>query len=336
MMYLLASVLALSCLLTSSVRRYAVSREIFDIPNHRSSHTVPTPRGGGLGFVVSFLCSIPFLYQFGFVALSTAVALIGSGVGIAILGFLDDHGHVSAFWRFLGHLTMSAFALYWLGGMPSLSFFSWTLHEGILASILGLFYLVWFLNLYNFMDGLDGLAASETLFVCLAGAFLYGLHGNYELVSLPLALATAVAGFLYWNLPPARIFMGDVGSGFLGLILGLFSIQAASVASNFFWSWLILSGVFVVDATITLFTRTYMGERIFEAHRTHAYQHEALRNGHKIVVLAVGWINVFWLLPMASLVAMGFVRGFFGLLIAYTPLFVLAFMLRAGRRSIDT
>ena len=304
MMYLLASVLALSCFLTSSVRRYAVTREIFDIPNHRSSHTVPTPRGGGLGFVVSFLCSIPFLYQFGFVALSTAVALIGSGVGIAILGFLDDHGHVSAFWRFLGHLTMGAFALYWLGGMPSLSFFSWTLHEGILASILGLFYLVWFLNLYNFMDGLDGLAASETLFVCLAGAFLYGLHGNYEFVSLPLALATAVAGFLYWNLPPARIFMGDVG-------------------------------VFVVDATITLFTRTYMGERIFEAHRTHAYQHEALRNGHKIVVLAVGWINVFWLLPMATLVAMGFVRGFFGLLIAYTPLFVLAFMLRAGRRSID-
>ena len=148
---------------------------------------------------------------------------------------------------------------------------------------------------------------------------------------LPLTVAAASAGFLYWNLPPAKIFLGDVGSGFLGVVLGTLSLQAGWLDSRLLWAWLILLGVFVVDATFTLLHRLYRGEKLHQAHRSHAYQRAARRIGrHLPVTLAVGAINLLWLFPIALLVGHDWLSGLTGLFLAYFPLVFVAQHLRAG------
>src|SRR5690606_17291136 len=191
-------------------------------------------------------------------------------------------------------------------------------------------YLVWLLNLYNFMDGIDGIASVEAICVALGGALVYLLSVSASGVAAsggwlpPVLLAAAVAGFLVWNFPPARIFMGDAGSGFIGIVLGVLSIQAAAMQPALLWCWLILLGVFVVDATQTLLRRLLRGEKVYEAHRSHAYQFAARACGrHLPVTLAVLALNVLWLLPVAVLVALGWLDGALGMLIAYAPLLLL-------------
>jgi Fuc2NAc and GlcNAc transferase len=212
--------------------------------------------------------------------------------------------------------------------------FGHTLAAGWLADALAALYLVWLLNLYNFMDGIDGIAGMEAITVCLGAAALVGLAlgiGSAADIGLPLLLAGAVAGFLVWNFPPARIFMGDAGSGFLGITLGILSLHAGAIAPPLLWSWLILLGVFVADATVTLLRRLLRGERVYEAHRSHAYQQAARHYGrHLPVTLAVAAVNLAWLTPIAAGVAMRRIEPGAGLLIAYAPLFALAVRFRAG------
>lgn len=324
-------VAGLALALTGVLRRYALARSIIDIPNARSSHTVPTPRGGGVAIVASFLLALPLAAVSGLASWSVVVALLGAGAGIALLGFLDDHGHIAARWRLLGHFVGAIWALFWLGGLPPLSLFGMSFDLGWLGHALAALYLVWLLNLYNFMDGIDGIASLEAICVCIGGALLFVLSGHAGEAALPLLMAAAVAGFLFWNFPPARIFMGDAGSGFLGVSLGILSLQAAWVAPQLLWSWLILLGVFVVDATFTLLRRLLRGDKVYEAHRSHAYQYASRRFGrHLPVTLAVGAINLLWLLPIALWVGAGGLDGGLGVVLAYTPLLALAVRFRAG------
>lgn len=331
----------LAWLLTAVLRRYALSRSVLDIPNARSSHTVPTPRGGGVAIVVSFLGGLIALTEFGSDAPPTVFwALLGAGAGVALLGFLDDHGHIAARWRLLGHFLAAFWALYWLGGLPALSFFGLTVNFGLVGYGLAALYLVWLLNLYNFMDGIDGIASIEAVCVCLGGALCFWVvvdkatvleSGALAGLYLPLLLAMAAAGFLVWNFPPAKIFMGDAGSGFLGVVLGILSIHASWYDPTLLWCWLILLGVFVVDATLTLFRRLLRGEKVYEAHRSHAYQFATRQYGrHLPVTVAVAGLNLLWLLPIAVFVAKGLLSGPIGLLLAYIPLLCIALRYRAG------
>ncbi|MCO6055383.1 glycosyltransferase family 4 protein [Pseudomonas sp. MOB-449] len=332
--WLLPVMAGVSLFLTGALRRYALARSLMDIPNGRSSHSVPTPRGGGVAIVLSFLAALPLLASVGVLAWSVMWALLGAGAWIAVVGFLDDHGHIAARWRLLAHFIGAGWALGWLGGLPPLVIFGFDLELGWLGYALAAFYLVWLLNLYNFMDGIDGIASVEAICVCLGGALLYLLLGEGVAALAPLSLAVAVAGFLFWNFPPARIFMGDAGSGFLGIALGVLSLQAAWVAPQLLWSWLILLGVFVVDATWTLFRRLLRGDKVYEAHRSHAYQYASRQFGkHLPVTLAVAVLNLFWLLPIALWVGLGGVDGALGLLVAYLPLVWLAVRFKAGERE---
>ncbi|MEI7995817.1 MAG: glycosyltransferase family 4 protein [Methylococcaceae bacterium] len=335
--YLMALILA--AVLTGLLRRYAVAKSLMDIPNLRSSHTVATPRGGGLSIVIVFLLGLPALSGMGLLAPEAMRAILGAGAFVALVGFWDDHSHIPARWRLLAHFIGAAWGLYWLGGLPPLTFSVPTSTFGIQAidlgwigQILALFYLVWLLNLYNFMDGIDGLASIEAITVCLGGALLYlpGFETN-GYWSVPILLTMAVAGFLFWNFPPAKIFMGDAGSGFLGIMLGLFSIQAAWIAPQLFWSWLVLLSVFIVDGTWTLARRFISGEKVYEAHRSHAYQYASRYFGsHKKVSLAIGVINVLWLTPLALLVGLSKLNALSGMVLAYLPLILLAVRFHAG------
>ncbi|WP_339429546.1 glycosyltransferase family 4 protein [Pseudomonas taetrolens] len=322
-------------LLTGALRRYALANQLIDTPNARSSHTVPTPRGGGVAIVISFCSALPFLALVGVLSWGFTLSLLGAGIGIAVLGFLDDHGHIAARWRLLGHMLGAGYALYWLGGLPPITIFGAVIDFGWVGHIGAVLYLVWMLNLYNFMDGIDGLASVEAITTCLGAVVIYALCGFDVLIWPPALLAVTVAGFLYWNFPPAKIFMGDAGSGFLGITLGILSLQAAWTSPALFWAWIILLGVFIVDATFTLIRRLVRGDKVYEAHRSHAYQFASRLYGkHLTVTLAVGLINVFWLLPVALCVTLLGLDGVLGVVLAYMPLIFLAVKFHAGELEI--
>ncbi|MFJ4195323.1 glycosyltransferase family 4 protein [Pseudomonas sp. NPDC089534] len=324
-------VVGISFLLTAMLRRYALSRSLMDIPNARSSHVVATPRGGGVAIVVAFLISLGFLYANGLITGAFFFANAGAGGAVALIGFMDDHGHIAARWRLLGHFTSAIWLLGLMGGLPPVHLFGLSMDLGWAGYVLGAFYLVWLLNLYNFMDGIDGIASVEAICACLGACLLYWMTGLDNLIWAPLLLAASVAGFLYWNFPPARIFMGDAGSGFLGIALGGLSLQAAWASAPMLMAWIILLGVFVVDATFTLLRRLLRGERVYEAHRSHGYQFASRRFGrHLPVTVAVGAINLFWLLPIAVCVTRFGLDGALGVILAYTPLIALAIKFRAG------
>jgi Fuc2NAc and GlcNAc transferase len=332
--FLLPVVAILSLVLTGALRKYALSRSLLDIPNARSSHQLPTPRGGGVAIVLSFLVALPFLGFIGEVPWACLIAVLGAGFSVAIIGFLDDHGHIAARWRLLGHFSAALWALYWLEGLPPVSILGSNINMGWIGNVLAALYLVWMLNLYNFMDGIDGLASVEAVCVCATISLIYYIAGFGGLIWLPALLAVAVIGFLYWNFPTARIFMGDAGSGFLGMVLGVLSIQAAWQAPQLLWAWLVLLGVFIVDATFTLVRRLLRGERVYEAHRSHGYQFASRQYGkHAPVTLVVGAINLLWLAPIAICVSLSKLDGVVGLLLAYAPLIALAIKFHSGARE---
>jgi Fuc2NAc and GlcNAc transferase len=330
--YLLPAVLGVSFALTWVLRRYALARRLMDVPNERSSHRTATPRGGGMAIVLAFLGCLPVLWALDLLPVRSLVALSGSGSLVALIGFFDDHLHVSRRLRFSIHIIAAAWALSWLGGMPTLTVAGFNVPGWLGNGIAGV-YIVWLVNLYNFMDGIDGIASIEAITVCAGGIALYLVvaPGSTQWI-IPAVMLVSVTGFLNWNYPPARIFMGDVGSGFLGVTLAVFSIQAAWTAPNLFWSWIILLSVFIVDASVTLVRRFFGGgRRYLEAHRSHAYQYAARRLGaHKPVSVAVGAINLIWLCPLAAVVGLGHLSVFWGLIAAYVPLVALALRLKAG------
>lgn len=329
--FLLAlGVFVVSWLGTHGVLRYAQARDLLDHPNERSSHVAPTPRGGGLAIVLSFLAALVVLHSLGRVNEMLLWGLGGGGLAVAVVGFVDDHGHLSAQVRLLVHFAAVAWALYWLCGMPPLPVGGGYVIDGPAWTALGAVGLVWVLNLYNFMDGIDAIAGVEAVCVAL-GALLLGGATTW------LLLAVAVAGFLALNWPPARIFMGDVGSGFVGFALGILAVDAAAWEQVPLASSAILLGVFLVDATVTLFRRWLRAERLSEAHRSHAYQHAARRfGGHRPVVLAVIAINVLWLLPWAW-VAQAWPAWSMGAAVAaLAPLVALVWRLGAGTTAEST
>lgn len=292
---------AATALLTGVVRDLVLRRGLLDVPNARSSHVRPTARGGGAAIVAIVLLGVAFaLWQGGLDARLGWSALLG-GAAVAGIGFLDDHGHVPAPLRLLVHFVALAGALAVTGGLGEVPWGDGTLGPGLAGDVLACIACVWFLNLFNFMDGIDGIAAAESAFIAFAAAWLAGSTGApAPLVMLWLVTGAASLGFLAWNWPPARIFMGDVGSGFLGFVLPLLLVYSTAHSDLNLWTALILGAPFVADATVTLVARIARGERWYSAHRSHAYQWLSRRWGsHARVTGLFILVNVGLVLPAA-------------------------------------
>lgn len=311
------------------VRIYALRQNLLDIPNARSSHEVPTPRGGGLAIVAAFFIGLFAAAALGLVERDLLFALAGGGVLVAAAGFADDHGGLSVRLRLALHFAAAIWAVIWLGGWPELDLGFATLAWGAGGYVIGAVGLVWLLNLYNFMDGIDGIAGSEAVFVALAGALFVTNAGGSPLV--PVLLAASAFGFLCLNWPPAHIFMGDVGSGFLGFVLGVVALHAVTTQLTAPWPWLILIGVFALDAALTLFRRAIRKEQWWTAHRTHAYQRAARKYGaHRPVVVGVLAVDCLWLLPCAIAAALFPQWAIAIALLALAPLLLLVRHFGAG------
>ena len=312
--------------------KIAYRHSLLDIPNQRSSHSVPTPRGGGLALLFAFFLGGGCLAVTGRIDIPHALGLSGCGLGIVLAGFWDDLYELSAVSRLIVHFCCVFLAVFFFIPGDALPFFG---SHGI-ASFFSLFFVVsgvvWLLNLFNFMDGIDGLAGAETISVALGGGIILFFTGDTNgYLPLLLVLAASTSGFLIWNWYPAKIFMGDACSAFLGFCFGILALLTSLSSGLNIWAWMILLAAFVVDATVTLGVRIRRGEKIYEAHRSHAYQILARRVGsHMRVTLFYTGINWLLLFPLACLSVYKPQYGFSLVLFSYFLLTVFFMVAGAG------
>lgn len=317
---------------TFFVMRNAEYLRVMASPNARSSHVRPTPSGGGLGIVAGGAVA----------ALSTAMStpwptllVLLAGLVMAAIGFLDDRKPVPAAYRLAAQLALAGILAALCVPMAQLTAGIGLPLPGSAVLLLAVVGTVYWVNIFNFMDGIDGIAASEAGFM-LAGAALIAVWAQPGLVELPflwwlVATASAAAAFLALNWAPAKIFMGDAGSTFLGFIIAFFALATIALGWLTLWQWLTLGALFLADATVTLIRRLRLRERLFEAHRRHAYQRLSRRwKSHRKATGLYIAINVLWLLPMAAL-AGDRLTGMLVALIAYLPVVLLMLRVGAGR-----
>ncbi len=277
------------------VKCYGEKFGLVSVPNHRSSHSKITPHGGGIGIVLAGTIAGWMAYTKGH---DSAKAIILSSSILALIGLMDDRYKLNVLVRIMCQflsviIVLLVFQDAWMSGKNIEAYYNYIVLSCWIVGGL------WWINVYNFMDGIDTIAGLETIYILLS-AVLLGYNGNWVVWDWMLTLAAAAGGFLLLNLPPAKVFMGDVGSTYLGFMIFVFMIETAAQNTLSIATWLILCAVFVSDATVTLLMRIISTESWFKAHRTHAYQILAHRwQNHGKVAILVTVINVAWLLPWA-------------------------------------
>jgi UDP-N-acetylmuramyl pentapeptide phosphotransferase/UDP-N-acetylglucosamine-1-phosphate transferase len=320
---LLAFVIALG--VVRAAIAYAHRQGMLDQPGQRRSHTIPTPRGGGIGIVVAVLLTVPacLLWAPSSWPLHVVMTLLVSTVLIATIGWWDDHSSLPVLPRF--GVQILAVALFFFSLMSDGQGWLW-LPIWVLGG-------TWSVNLHNFMDGIDGLLAQQGIFVACGLAALAWAVGQPALAGASACIAAACLGFWCYNHSPARIFMGDVGSGSIGVLLLAITAMLWHVEWPLVWPALILSSAFVTDASLTLLLRMLGGRRWYTAHREHLYQW-IVRRGHTHAV-STAWYSGWNLLVAAPLAVWAFEKpgmGLFACIVTYAV--AAAVWLLAKRRLI--
>ena len=254
----------LSFALTYFIKEYAIKKSLVATVNERSSHSVPTPHGGGIAVSLTWFIGLIYLYTNDQIDPTLFYALI-IGAVIAVVGLIDDIVELSPKLRMIVFALVGATGLYIIGGLDTITFGLFDISNPIITSVIAMLLILWYINLTNFIDGIDSYLAMKFIFLSVAGFILFG--GSHFVV-----LGVSVLGFLYWNWHKAKIFMGDVGSTLLGYTIAIITIYYANMQASNLWIWVTLYGVFWFDATITLIRRKLNGEKLTEAHKKHAYQ----------------------------------------------------------------
>ena len=298
---------AISAISTWLAIGYAKRRRLIDEPGVRRSHSTPTPRGGGIGIVIAVLVAgcVPAMIRPP-TSIGAAVVLTLAIVIVAAVGWIDDHRGLSARTRFAAHCIAAIIFLLPVIAAVALSpdaleeNFATTVSTVWISLVLVALGIVWFVNLHNFMDGIDGILVAQAIFV-LGALALVCRHVGEPHAGEILVFAAAAAGFLPFNFPRARIFMGDVGSGVVGLLIAVAVLWQMSAPDTALTSGLVLCSAFVTDASCTLVSRIARGRRWYSAHREHLYQW-LVRSGFShagVVALYMGW-NLVIALPVVA------------------------------------
>ncbi|MCD5401589.1 glycosyltransferase family 4 protein [candidate division NPL-UPA2 bacterium] len=311
------------------LKKLAPQLKLVATPNKRSLHQKVTPQGGGVIIAIIFLAFTIFFYLSGHMKGAEFLALFGGGLIMSITGFLDDILGIKARIRFLIQFLAAGWGLYWVGGIPYAAFFDLVPGLYAFANAVAVVAFVWFINLFNFMDGIDGLATSGATFFSLSigGYFLW--QGIEPYGSLLIILAASSLAFLYFNWPPAKMFLGDAGSNFFGYLFGALLLITVKNEVFSIWTWLIILAYFITDTTTTTFLRMCLVKGWYQAHRSHAYQNLARAlNDHKFVTRLILVIHVFYLLPLAYLSIQYQQYAWLAFLASVVPIFL--FVLRYG------
>lgn len=304
-----------------------MAQDLLDIPNDRSSHTVPTPRGGGLAIVIVLLLAgvvSLFLPQ---APIDVLVCLLLATLAFSLLGWQDDKHDLPASVRFLIQLLIAVFASGWLlwATVPGYS----TSFASVALLLLSTLWIAWMANLYNFMDGIDGISAVESLILGATTSYWFAISGVASMAIICIAVAGASVGFLRWNWSPAKIFMGDVGSLALGAFFAIIAIIGTTRLDIPFLAFLILYAVYLADSGVTLLHRIIKREKWWQAHRSHFYQ-RAVQSGfsHAQVSLSVMALNIIFAL-LASLLIMGIINATAATVVTMAILILLMFLINS-------
>jgi len=294
MTYLL--IFIISTILVYVYRRFALQYGILDAPNHRTSHVQVTPSGAGIVFISIWLIMLCITYRHNLLSQIYFFELFIPTLMIATVSFFDDYFNLRKRYRLLTHFAAAFIALYFIGP-AGMNLGSYYISYSILLLVIYAFYIVWSINLYNFMDGLDGLAATQAIFIFIVSGILLMVFDAPILSYLSMLLAFSILGFLVWNWPVAKIFMGDVGSTSIGLLVALFSISSQRSTSISFLIYIMLYLPFIYDTTITLLRRVIRCEKWYEPHHQQGI-HRLYSHGwsHRKVLLSLIVLDSFILI----------------------------------------
>ena len=262
MIYLILFLISFS--LTYFIKNYMIKKSLVASVNERSSHTTPTPHGGGIALSLTWFLGLVYLYFMGEIESNLFYALLFGAV-ISIVSFFDDIYELSPKLRLIVQSLIAFSGIFAIGGLNEIDLGFFVIENQIITNIFAFFMIIWFVNLTNFIDGINGYVGSEFVFLGLAGFLIFG-DAHFAV------LAVAVLGFLFWNWNKAKIFMGDVGSTLLGYNIAIFTLYYTNQEPTNFWLWITLFGLFWFDATITLVRRKLNKEKLSQAHKKHAYQ----------------------------------------------------------------
>jgi Fuc2NAc and GlcNAc transferase len=310
-------------ILTKFYRSFAIKNSIKAIPNNRTLHFKSVPSGGGVVFSSLFVSIIVLLEILQIISLDILM-VIGIGGLIAILfGLTDDIFDISAPIKFFIQSILAAWSIFWLDG-GALVEVAWI--PLWISWLVSWFMLVWMINLYNFIDGVDGMAASGAVFIPLTLIVVLLIKGeSSDLVVLLSVLGISSLGFLIYNWPPASIFMGDSGSVFLGYVFGTLIIKTTMTGEVSIWSWIIVFAYFVSDTVVTQILRIILVKKWWHAHRSHAYQNLArITESHLKVTGGVTIYNLFWIFPLTIWSSLVPELSLIAVLLAVIPAIVVA------------
>ena len=304
------------------IRNWLMKRHVIDMPNERSSHAVPTPRGGGLVVVIITL-AVALVSMFLFHAWKEGLVFVVIGSGVAWIGWQDDVKSLSPKLRFLLQGLAGLATIFGLGYFDAITIpLFGELHLGIFGIPITLLWIVGLINAYNFMDGIDGLSGSVALTASLGWMLFLGVNGQISspIFWIALAIAASNLGFLGHNWAPARIFMGDVASTFLGFCFAVLPLLSVNKVGDAFLLGVIVMWAYILDTLITFLRRFIKREKVFSAHRTHIYQ-RLIISGYPVptitslyllltalgVVLAYAWIQGYTFAPAAIIIGLPFI-----------------------------
>lgn len=298
--------------------QYASKNRIVSSPNFRTLHEGDALTGGGIVFAIIFVIAV--IYYWVNEALSDGIFFVfGLGACFAtIFGFFDDIFNITAIKKLLVYILLSSWSVYWLD-VDLFSNIVWL--PNFLSMPFALFFIIWSINAFNFIDGIDGLAISISIFVSIMLIILILLLKNSsEMINIYLPLLACTLGFLFFNWPPAKIFMGDSGSIFLGYAMGSIILVTIDRGELSIWTWLTILAYFISDTTVTQLARLIIVKKWYRAHRSHAYQNLArILNSHFKVTFGILIYHILWIFPLTIWTVLEPSKAIYAVILAVFP-----------------
>jgi len=302
---------------------FSINRDIVAQPNFRNLHQIPTPRGGGIVFSVIFLFSVLITGTWYSLCINENLIfiLLCGGLIASIFGFIDDIVEIKAKVKLFVQSVLAVFILFTFGWQPVLNL-PWV--PALINLVISWFALVWLMNVFNFMDGSDGIVTSGTIFFCLSSILsIYLVNGDLSLILVFSFLAVSCIGFLLFNFPPASIFMGDSGSLFLGFFFSTLITFTVTSGEISVWTWLIMLAYFLGDTTTTSILRIFLVKRWYSVHRSHAYQNLVrLGRSHLKIFFGISLYHFLWLFPLVICSVLQPILAPLGVFLAYIPVII--------------